>query len=182
MGAPSSSLTHCPVCRYDLRGLPREHRCPECGFCYDETTRVWRVPVVPKWALVVVWLTCVITFQATLIRLAMFVIGINGREASAVLFVLGGALPLVLYHYPRGFVAVSRVGLSFRFPLRSAVSLPWSAFRVSSDARSFYRIRHGLHVPIILPTIGLLWKHRRPLHAEIARRWHEATADPAAKT
>ncbi len=30
-------LRGCPMCGYDLRGLQRRHRCPECGFTYDET-------------------------------------------------------------------------------------------------------------------------------------------------
>ena len=25
----------CPRCTYDLRGLPNEHKCPECGSAYD---------------------------------------------------------------------------------------------------------------------------------------------------
>ncbi|HEY3245722.1 MAG TPA: hypothetical protein VGM03_20445 [Phycisphaerae bacterium] len=29
-------LKQCPICGYSLRGLPRRHRCPECGFEYDE--------------------------------------------------------------------------------------------------------------------------------------------------
>jgi hypothetical protein len=29
-------LTLCPRCNYDLGALPRRHRCPECGFEYDE--------------------------------------------------------------------------------------------------------------------------------------------------
>lgn len=29
-------LLHCPQCDYNLEGLPRRHRCPECGFEYDE--------------------------------------------------------------------------------------------------------------------------------------------------
>jgi hypothetical protein len=32
----------CPVCATDLRGLPAPARCPNCGFGYDEHTRVWR--------------------------------------------------------------------------------------------------------------------------------------------
>src|SRR5262245_12509714 len=31
-------LTDCPHCGYSLNGLPREHRCPECGFEYDANT------------------------------------------------------------------------------------------------------------------------------------------------
>jgi len=29
-------LTLCPACGYSLEGLPAVHRCPECGFAYDE--------------------------------------------------------------------------------------------------------------------------------------------------
>lgn len=38
----TSCLTRCPVCSYDLRGLPVSHRCPECGFPYDKKTASWR--------------------------------------------------------------------------------------------------------------------------------------------
>ena len=42
MDESSKPLKRCPVCRYDLRGLPTEHRCPECGMAYDSTMRIWR--------------------------------------------------------------------------------------------------------------------------------------------
>lgn len=32
MGA--QPIERCPICRYRLRGLPRNHRCPECGYLY----------------------------------------------------------------------------------------------------------------------------------------------------
>jgi hypothetical protein len=32
----------CPICGYDLRGLPCPHRCPEFGTAYDGLTRTWR--------------------------------------------------------------------------------------------------------------------------------------------
>lgn len=35
----------CPLCEYALAGLPPPHRCPECGFEYDERTRAWYAPV-----------------------------------------------------------------------------------------------------------------------------------------
>ncbi|MEE8154781.1 MAG: hypothetical protein V3T53_07435 [Phycisphaerales bacterium] len=32
----------CPLCDYDLKGLPTEHKCPECGYEYDNATIVLR--------------------------------------------------------------------------------------------------------------------------------------------
>ncbi|MCH8853367.1 MAG: hypothetical protein IID41_12065 [Planctomycetes bacterium] len=40
-------LGKCPICDYNLRGLPNTHRCPECGWFYDAQTRIWR-PLKPK--------------------------------------------------------------------------------------------------------------------------------------
>jgi len=40
----SNNLEHCLECGYPLKGLPAEHRCPECGEPYSmETVRqTWR--------------------------------------------------------------------------------------------------------------------------------------------
>jgi hypothetical protein len=37
------ALAECPKCGYDLTGLPAPHRCPECGFKYDEQMRAFRL-------------------------------------------------------------------------------------------------------------------------------------------
>jgi len=39
---PLSTLEHCPVCAHDLTDRAPPNRCPQCGFEYDENTRVWR--------------------------------------------------------------------------------------------------------------------------------------------
>ncbi len=44
---PDLRLTRCPKCDYDISQLPAAHRCPECGFEYDEKMLLlegWRVP------------------------------------------------------------------------------------------------------------------------------------------
>lgn len=35
------TIESCPSCEYDLRGLSASHNCPECGFAYDESFRMW---------------------------------------------------------------------------------------------------------------------------------------------
>ena len=35
-------LTRCPQCTYSLKGLPADHRCPDCGFEYDVETAMWK--------------------------------------------------------------------------------------------------------------------------------------------
>ncbi len=40
-------LTQCPMCAYSLTGLPENHVCPECGFAYDESMRIWRAVRAP---------------------------------------------------------------------------------------------------------------------------------------
>jgi len=40
-GFQPSGSTLCPGCDYDLRGLPTEYNCPECGLTYDRDTMVW---------------------------------------------------------------------------------------------------------------------------------------------
>ena len=40
-------LEKCPFCKYQLRGLPVKHRCPECGQEFD---RLWKVfGNTPRW-------------------------------------------------------------------------------------------------------------------------------------
>lgn len=49
MSQRDSTILNCPICRYDLAGLPARHRCPECGFEYDESMRIWSVPPQAWW-------------------------------------------------------------------------------------------------------------------------------------
>jgi len=43
----SNLLPICPRCAYSLRGLPVEHRCPECGLAFDRRWRVFGGQLLP---------------------------------------------------------------------------------------------------------------------------------------
>lgn len=176
MSVTLQPLTRCPVCRYDLRGLPKDHRCPECGFAYDESTQVWRMPVIPRWAVVLAWF---FVFIVLLIRLTPPLMGrlaFNYREASVVVGLLSVVVPLVGRYGLRGFVAVGRDELTYRFPLRPARSMLWSQIHIARNSQTLYRVCDGREEFLLLPTMGLPWKRRWALHGEIARRWREATS------
>lgn len=43
-------LTHCPICKYDLTGLPDRHACPECGYDFDRDSEIIQLePPPPRW-------------------------------------------------------------------------------------------------------------------------------------
>ena len=80
-----TSLEHCPVCNYHLTGLPARHRCPECGFAFDEHTRVWRSEGFGRFA---GWVTamCVFALLAALHGL------LNGNPTWFARFLLGAVV------------------------------------------------------------------------------------------
>jgi len=41
MSMSGEPISKCPVCRYDLTGLPKNHTCPECGFALHESMLIW---------------------------------------------------------------------------------------------------------------------------------------------
>jgi hypothetical protein len=174
MNITSQPLAHCPVCRYDLTGLPKNHRCPECGFEYDETMQVWSMPAVPRWVLAVVAMLSGVFFLSWLSGPFVTGLGLNVRDTPVVILVLAGVVPFIGVFYPRGFVLAGRTGLTYRFPLCRARSLPWSQIRVSPTHQRVFRVRDGKEEFLLLPSVGLHWRRRRLLHAEIARLRREA--------
>ena len=54
--ARSVGWSMCERCGYDLRGLPEDHKCPECGQQYDlnKTRALWRAMEM-SWAILGKW-------------------------------------------------------------------------------------------------------------------------------
>lgn len=167
-------LRRCPVCRYDLKGLPANHNCPECGFTYDDTMQIWWVPVLRGWVLFVAW---VAAFTVLNLRFTGFFqngLGLSRAETAAALSVVSAVVPFAGLFFPRGFVAAGREGLSYRFPWRPVRFIPWDVLRVGRRLRIVYRVHKGVGIPLRLPTGGLPGKRRRAIHGRISDRRDQA--------
>jgi len=171
MVAESRPLTHCPVCRYDLTGLPRNYRCPECGFEYDGTTLVWRTPIIPRALLLVGWLLVYAVAQHRCDVLLIRGLGFHPRDATLIVLFLSAVLPFVGLFHPSGLIIVGARGVTFRFPLGSFHFVPWRQFRVEPTRLDLYQGTGCSEHSLVLPATGLSWRRRRRLHAVIAERW-----------
>ena len=88
-------IVACPACNYPLTGLPTAHRCPECGFEYDEATIVFK-PSRP-------WMTYVGTLGLAVVLLYFYApivggltLGTAGTVAASVVMFLIVAAPLAV--------------------------------------------------------------------------------------
>ncbi len=122
------SVTHrlgkCPVCRYSLRGLPSEYRCPECGFPYDSQTRIWR-PLKPK-----AIFGGLIGFIGAIEGLVWFVVGAPPIFGIAIFVGWLGPASYVGWRYysiyKRGqFVCVGPDGIRYRLQKTEAQLIRW---------------------------------------------------------
>jgi hypothetical protein len=171
-------LLECPVCRYDLRGLPQKHRCPECGFEYDETTYVWPRGGVQYFSLLptVLFFTLLFSFFGIL----QLVRG-GIRSGTDSLTVLNAALSLfgfflwVKFWRSRPFLAVSASGIAYRMPLRAVRSIPWNEIEIAGSSASFriLRLTQAKRKPVRLPDAWVRQRGRADIHHELLGRWHQ---------
>lgn len=109
-------LDRCPICDYDFATLPDAYRCPECGFEYDEHTRVW--PCRSTFFTTRAWR--LITFVVALLMGFNFAFGKYAttftRAVSIIPLITGVYGILTFFFSPRGraLIAVSPNGFYFR--------------------------------------------------------------------
>lgn len=117
----------CPLCDYDLKGLPTEHKCPECGYEYDNATIV--LPCWTSKGKYTSWLQRVFLLAVVVCGiLPLFLLSGRPTPAPIVLFL---GLPIYLLFLimiarylaktlirrtgkPDAVVAISAVGLGVR--------------------------------------------------------------------
>lgn len=130
-------LDRCPICDYDFATLPDAYRCPECGFEYDEHTRVWmpgrtyrlgRLARLSSWFLLlvlgIIWL---IAYRQNLNKLVL----------GAVWLILGlcGTVPRILLSRRKPLIVVGPTGILLQSGGRHGeVRKDWSFLRAANLA------------------------------------------------
>jgi hypothetical protein len=139
----------CPVCDYDLRGLPCPHRCPECGNAYDERTRVW----YPRHARALIPVALFAPGLMLVIAAGQLIVGRHAgwRDllfSSAGTVVCAGCAVLIWRAHRRRAVAISRAGICLRTGA-SHVLMSWE--EVDDIAvRDAAVIRRGDNVDVVV--------------------------------
>ena len=179
MNASGEPITKCPVCRYDLTGLPRNYTCPECGFEYDEHMRVWilknpafvssYIPAISFWCFMAVLF--VLKFlpgdlPARLVRVS------NVFLDALILYLLFLTF-LTLRSY--AFVLVSPRALIYRLAIGPVRSVRWSELiYVDLDPEPRILVR-GKPRRLFLPINFLRRTRREQLLTAIRKEWTNTT-------
>jgi hypothetical protein len=155
MSPGGEPITKCPVCRYDLTGLPKNHRCPECGFEYDETMVVWntRASGWTRWYVpcfvIVVW------SHGMWRQLEHYLSGRGNPDwlNIGMGFILPGAVVFwVLTALRGGIVVFGKNGFSYRFPFGRLRSFRWDEVTISRAGRLPRRRARRWLTLVSLPT------------------------------
>ena len=150
-------IANCPLCDYDLKGLPTEHKCPECGYEYDNATIV-----LPCWTskgkriswrqrlFVVVVVVCGISallLVGGLLTLPPLVIFLGLATYLALLILIANYLAKTLIRRKGksdAVVAISAIGLGIRAKLDEPGSIAsWNEYE-SAKSRRAGRELHAL--------------------------------------
>lgn len=128
-------LTHCPACRYELRGLPAAGHCPECGAAYDESMCFLPEAAVHA-SMTDLVATLILAIVATILAITM---AMNGTWPAVffsgglalVLFVAG--IVIFLRHRAAGArtrqsVLISAEGVRWFRSLTSPPVVPWRSY------------------------------------------------------
>ena len=131
------------MCRYNLTGLPREHRCPECGFEYTATMRVWQTAPFSRSESI----TAILFGPglAVLILIAVRLAGSPGFPTGSLLVLLAviGLTPLIgmtiRMRSTRAFITLDKDRLVLRSMLGRVRTFAWSELWIPDPDRWMMR-------------------------------------------
>jgi hypothetical protein len=125
-----NQLSVCPVCEYSLAGLPAAHRCPECGYAYDESTRVW----YSEGRYGSICMPVLIVSAAAIVSL--YFGSLRGRPGSMsylsegiLAFWAAWMIRAVVISRTRQFAAMGPDNIAIRLGLRQIRIIPWGEIR-----------------------------------------------------
>jgi len=176
MSTGGKPITKCPVCRYDLAGLPKNHRCPECGFENDETMQVWQPGasriVYLRVVAAVVWL-----YQGFHLAIELFIVHILfwkptmfGQELVERLVWFSFASYFLMFPRRPRFLIVWKAGLVYQFKFASLCRRPWNDVAIVDDPSAPFRVRSGRRMKQLPGIESLNPSEKNDLHNYI-RAW-----------
>lgn len=151
-------LESCPRCGYSLKGLPTQHRCPECGLPVDRRWRVFGGRTMRRGNVramrVVLGPVAFVLGYVVLSAGVLLLFGRMPRNMWYMFLIYGTPLAAVLWYLfskPKGFVAVGPDGLAVHYRGKSATVYPWADL-----GRAQYVLGRGLiEIPRAGPTLRL---------------------------
>ena len=144
-------LDDCPACRYSLRGLPMRHRCPECGWEFDEHSHVWRAR--PRVLRVVLAWSFLIWMGVPHIGELLIYLGLPRVAEATLIFATLCLIAMVISgihaYRQRPFIATGPAGASFRRGGRTIRVIPWNDLvRVTTRLPTGFRDEKELYVTV----------------------------------
>ena len=181
MSTGGEPITKCPVCRYDLTGLPTNHRCPECGFEYDETMRIWTAYGVPTWRWII-WVSLAVMLGAfsTLNLLgALWMhrsdVGFDGFQLLMALICTKHAMSLRAMPY----VVVGQRGLVVKMGLQRARWFEWANVQFLIGGGGLFEFRQGSRRPLELPIARMEQEEYEGMWREIRTHLERTRGEPS---
>jgi hypothetical protein len=111
------------VCNYSLRGLPAAHRCPECGFEYDEHTQAWHSRG-HRFTCVLV-LSVSVFLLITLFLEYFFTGALSWKDQGYLVLFLFFIIVIIHIWNREPFFVVSPAGIIMRWGYHSPRTMPW---------------------------------------------------------
>ncbi|MCG8404396.1 MAG: hypothetical protein MI923_04265 [Phycisphaerales bacterium] len=152
----------CPICDYSLVGLPVEHRCPECGFQFDQQTMIWEKRYTQRLRNLVRFLGFL--YLGFFLFMLLVILILSGAYIDKFLilaiFFAVCVVPFLVFNSRRRLAAVSPSGVILRLKKGKSKTLPWNAVREarsnrkSSPTATYLVTKHGrkIYVGEVLET------------------------------
>jgi hypothetical protein len=170
MSETGQPITECPVCRYNPTGLPKNYRCPECGFEYDETMRIWRPGSSPivflRIIAAAVWLYqgFYLAIELLLVSCLLWKHVMGGQELVERVFWFSLASYSLMFPRRPRFLIVWRGGLVYQFKFASLCRRPLADVAIVTDHSAPFRVRSGCRMRRLPGFLFLSPSEKNDLH------------------